>query len=112
MKALGFKSCRADPDVWYRAKTKPTSGYKYYAYVLLYIDDILAIHHNAMQCLYFINKYFTIKTESMGDPDLYLGAKMRKVCMDNGVEAWAMSPAKYVKEAVLLVKERLAKDGN
>ena len=90
--------------MWYRLEIEPTSGYKYYAYVLLYVDNILAIHHNAIQCLHSINKYFTIKPESMGDPNLYLGAKLRKVQMDNGVKAWAMSPAKYVKEAVTLVK--------
>ena len=39
---LGFTSSLADPDVWYRASTKP-NGYKYYAYILVYVDNVLII---------------------------------------------------------------------
>ena len=31
---------------------------------------------------------------------MYLGAKLRKVVLENGVEAWATSASKYVHEAV------------
>ena len=31
---------------------------------------------------------------------MYLGAKLRTTVLGNGVEAWAFSPAKYVREAV------------
>ena len=41
-----------------------------------------------------------------------MGAKLRKVQMENGVEAWAVSPAKYVEEAVTLVKKKLVLEGN
>jgi hypothetical protein len=39
---LGFKSSKADPDVWMR-KARKTSGDVYWEYVLCYVDDILAI---------------------------------------------------------------------
>ena len=39
---MGFTSCTADPDVWFRQSSKK-DGTKYYQYVLLYTDDILAI---------------------------------------------------------------------
>ena len=39
------------------------------------------------------------KIKSFRDPDIYLGAKLRKVTLDNGVEAWGHSPSKYVQEA-------------
>ena len=42
---------------------------------------------------------------------MYLGAKLRKVTLPNGVEAWTMSPAKYAREAVSFVKEKLRKKG-
>jgi len=42
MNELGFESCKADPDVWLRLSTK-VDGSKYYQYVLLYTDDILAV---------------------------------------------------------------------
>ena len=39
---MGFQSSMVDPDVWLRAATKG-DGEKYYEYVLMYVDDILAI---------------------------------------------------------------------
>jgi Reverse transcriptase (RNA-dependent DNA polymerase) len=39
---LGFQSSPADPDVWLRAASKP-DGETYYEYMLMYVDDILAI---------------------------------------------------------------------
>ena len=47
---------------------------------------------------------------SIGDPDIYLGAKLRNVQLDNGVFAWGMSPEKYVQEAVRNVEEHLTKE--
>ena len=41
-----------------------------------------------------------MKAGSIGDPDIYLGAKVKKMRMNNGVTAWAISPGKYVNEAV------------
>ena len=39
---LGFKPTRIDPDVYYR-KNYRTDGTPYYKYLLVYIDDVLAI---------------------------------------------------------------------
>ena len=41
MAHLGFKSCRADPDVWMRDAVRPRDGMDYWEYVLLYVDDAL-----------------------------------------------------------------------
>jgi hypothetical protein len=60
-----------------------------------------------MQEIAKINKRFPLKKGSVGDPDLYLGAKLRKVTLPNGVSAWSMSPSKYVQEAVRNVKKYL-----
>jgi hypothetical protein len=44
---------------------------EYNAYALIYMDDTLVIHHDAMAAgLLEINQFFTIKKESMGDPDI------------------------------------------
>jgi hypothetical protein len=43
----------------------------------------------------------------VGDPDIYLGAKLQKVVLENGVVAWSMSPSKYVQKAVKNVKDCL-----
>ena len=109
MRTLGYLPCKADPDLWYKSMVCPEDNFKYYAYMLLYIDDCLAIHHNAEMALTELDNYFAMKKGSIGDPDIYLGAKLRAVELNNGVKAWSMSPAKYVKEAVENVKEYLDK---
>ena len=37
---MGFESCKADPDVWFRSAMKG-DGTEYYQYFFLYTDDIL-----------------------------------------------------------------------
>ena len=79
---------------------RPDDGYKYYAYMLLYVDDALAIHHDATSALDELGRYFQMKPGSVGDPDIYLGAKLQKIQLENGVEAWSMSSSKYVQDVV------------
>eukprot|EP00957_Ditylum_brightwellii_P032181 2439896-Ditylum_brightwellii.AAC.1 len=42
MRHLGSTSCPTDPDVWMRPAIQ-SDGSKYYEYILLYVDDALAI---------------------------------------------------------------------
>ena len=87
MDHLEFKSCKADPDVWLREATK-SDGSKYYEYALLYVDDVLVMSANAEEVLrYEIGKYFTLKEESIGEPHVYLGGKVLRVELENGVLA-------------------------
>ena len=111
MRHLNFEACLADPDVWMRPAVK-ANGQDYYEYVLLYTDDTLCISENAEHILRNeIGKYFELKEESIGPPKLYLGGHMRKVTLENDVEAWAFSSTQYVKSAVQNVEETLAKKG-
>ena len=71
------------------------------------MDDILAISHDAMTALDRMDKFFMMKKGSIGYPDINLGAKLRKVQLDNGVFAWGMSPTKYVQEEVRNLEEHL-----
>ena len=95
MHHLGFKPCLADPDLWMKATVRP-DGFEYYAYVLLYVDDVMVIHHDALSILSRLDKYFKMKPGSVGDPTMYLGATLKKMQLENGKVAWANSPAKYV----------------
>ena len=106
MGTLGYKSCLADQDLWYKPMTRD-DGYQYYAYALLYVDDVLIVHHDGLSALREIDKFFKMKADSIGDPDIYLGAKLRTITLSNGVEAWGMSPSKYVQEAVRNIQEYL-----
>lgn len=110
MRHLGYVSCKADPDLWMKPEVRPSDGFKYWAYILLYVDDALALHHDAEAELHKLDKYFKMKDGSIGDPDFYLGAKLRKVRLSNGVEAWSASPTKYCGEAVSNVEAYLGKE--
>ena len=94
------KSCLADPDLWYKPEVGQEDRLRYYSYVLLYGDDSLCIHHLAEEDLNKIDKFFKMKAGSIQDPDIYLGSKVKPMKMNNGVTAWALSPSKYVNEAI------------
>ena len=112
MRHLGYKPCKADPDLWMKAETRPEDGFLYYAYILLYVDDCLCIHHNATEALEKLDTFFMMKPGSIGDPDIYLGSKLRKVQLDNGVWAWGQSPSKYIQDACRNAEEYLSKRFN
>jgi hypothetical protein len=108
---LKFESCLADPDVWLRLAAKE-DGEEYYEYLLVYVDDLLAISEHPKVILDDINSYFHLKPESVGPPDLYLGAKLSKATMNNGVEAWCNSSHRYVQEAIKNTEKYLQQNGN
>ena len=47
---LGFTSSLAHPNLWYKTAAKP-DGFEYYAYDLIYVDDILAISHSPKETM-------------------------------------------------------------
>ena len=87
MQLLGYEPCSADPDLWFKAQFRPDDSFHYYKYVLLYMDDSLAISHDITAALDRMDKFFMMKKGSIGDPDIYLGSKLCKVQLDNGMFA-------------------------
>ena len=83
MKGLGYTPCLADLDLWYKAEVRPDDGFEYYFYIICYVDDILLIHHDSLSILKIIDSYFQLKPTSIGDPDIYLGAKVTKTNLAN-----------------------------
>ena len=108
MSHLEFEPCQADPDLWMRI-ARDNSGREYYEYMLLYVDDCLVVSHQPDTVLNKLGKYFTLKPSSVGTPNLYLGAKMAKITLPNGVSAWGLSASKYVQESVRNVEKELNK---
>jgi hypothetical protein len=100
MRQMGYTSCKADPDLWYKAETRPADNFRYNAYILCYVDNNLCVHHNPMSVLNLINGYMPLKSSLVGDPDIYLGAKLKMTQLENGIWAWGLSPPKYVAQAV------------
>ena len=52
-----------------------------------------------------------MKDDKIAEPDVYLGATLSKMSLDNGQTCWTMSPEQYVKAAVNNVEENLARQG-
>jgi hypothetical protein len=76
MLEMGFESCKADPDVWFCPSIN-SKGLKYYEYVLLYTDDILAIGENPEHFIREeLDKCFVVKPKSIGKPTQYLRNKV------------------------------------
>jgi hypothetical protein len=57
-----------------------------------------------------INNYWPLKPDSVGNPDIYLGAKLKQTRLDNGVWAWVLSPSKNVNQAVKNCEKHLSKN--
>jgi hypothetical protein len=108
MKHLGWHPCHADRDLWMKAETRPDKGALYWAYILIYVDDILCVHHDPGSPLAKLDEYFNMREGSIQVPTFYFGAKLKKTVLPNGVVAWGMSSSKYVQSAVQNVKEYLA----
>jgi hypothetical protein len=100
MRRMGYTSCKADPDLWYKAETRPADNFRDYVYILCYVDDISCVHHDPMSVLNLINGYMPLKPSWVGDPDIYLGAKLKMTWLENGIWAWGLSPSKYVAQFV------------
>ena len=107
----GYSSCRADPDVWMRAKSKP-DGFRYWSYIMVYTDDILVVDHEPKLVMDYLASCYTLKPGSVKEPDTYLGAQVSKFYIDGASDPmkprWAMSSEKYVKQAVADVEKELS----
>ena len=81
-------------------KAKRADNTDYWEYVLLYVDDCICISTDPEDIVRkTIAKYFLMMEASIGEPDVYLGGKVRKVELDTGEICWAFSSLQYVQEA-------------
>lgn len=118
MQDLEFKPCEADPDVWMRSGTKK-NGEKYWEYVLIYVDDILAVSADPTKIMESLSELYRLKEDpstkkKFGKPDRYLGANIGEYVIPGsktGKKHWFMSSDGYVKSAITNVEIELAKEG-
>jgi len=108
--AMNFENTRADPDVWRRKARKP-SGQAYWELVFVYVDDLLCMSHNPKDFMNALSDEYTLKKESVKEPDICLGAEISKFMFKDGSSAWSMSSTKYLKATIENVKGILTKDG-
>eukprot|EP00804_Cyclotella_cryptica_P009986 CCRYP_015410-RA/>CCRYP_015410-RA protein AED:0.07 eAED:-0.02 QI:0/0/0/0.66/0.5/0.66/3/0/553 len=90
MRQMGYRSCPADPDLWLKEQTD-RKGRK--------ISVML------MTC--WINSFLPLQPNSVGPPEMYLDAKLKRKAFEDGTLAWGLSPAKYVQQAVKNVETYL-----
>ncbi len=110
---LGFTPTMADPDV-YRKPKLDSEGKEYYAYLVLYVDDVLAIEEDPQATMDQIENVFRLK-EGIGKPKMYLGTDIREwstqhVDGSNG-NCWAIGSESYLKEAVRVAESNMSKLG-
>ena len=107
---LGYKSTKADPDVWIRAAIKQ-NGFEYYEMVLVYVYDILVTAFDPKLTMDAIGKLYRLKEGSVGPPEQHFGAKIKRVQLPNGNMAWSIGADKYVDNALVPVKATLESEG-
>ena len=107
---LGFVPSRADPDVWMRPAIKE-DGFKYWEYLLTYVDDCLCISATPEKVLGGIATKFTLKDNKMEEPETYLGASLTKMTNEDNQECWAMSSDKYCAAMIDNVEDVLQRKG-
>ena len=109
---MGFDPTIADPDVSRRANAKD-DGFKYYEYILVYVDDLLIISHSPNTHLERIQATYELNPSSIGPPSRYLGADVERVTRPgdpSGKEYWSFSAHTYVRNAVKNVKLMLQEE--
>lgn len=106
---MSFSPSHADPDVWLRPGTK-ADGEEYYEYVLVYVDDILAISVNPKKIMNDIQSKFKFKNNAIVEPEMYLGARLKKRKLGT-YECWTMNSNDYIQAAIKNVEERLSRTG-
>ena len=104
---LKFKSSLVDPNLWYKPMIT-SDGIDYYAYILVYVDNILIIDKNSGQFMDLLKDTYTVKPSSIGEPKIYLGADINKVYYSDNPYAWSMGSQSYVKEAIRNIKKHLS----
>ena len=107
---MGYKSTKADPDVWIKPAAKP-DGTEYYEMILVYVDDVLHISHDTEPVMKTLGESYRLKGNTHGEPDRYLGANINKVSVGNKV-LFSMQCDDYVKSSITNLEQMLRDDGS
>ena len=106
---IGFKSSPADPNVWLRPEIKPDSE-EYYEYVLMYLDDILAISIDPTEIIKSMEgKTVKYKNCKIAPPEMYLGARLKRNII-NGNMCRTITSYDYVIAAVQTIKDAITQN--
>jgi len=73
----------------------------------VYVDDILVIAFDPELTMDAIGKLDRLKEGSVGPPERYLGANIKRVQLPVGTMAWSIGADEYVDNALATVKATL-----
>ena len=93
---MGFKSSMTDPDVWTRPAVKP-AGEENYEYLLMYVDNTLAISMQPRDVMKEIERRLKFKNDKVEEPSSCLGAQLQNKVID-GWDCWTFTCLDYVKQ--------------
>ena len=110
---LGYQPCEADQDVYMKEATKP-DGTKYWAYIIVYVDDVLCVNHDTKSTMDLISNLYRMKEGSIETPKVYLGANIKEWKLQDAdgefTKCYASSSNTYAKEAVRIVEGLMLKN--
>ena len=92
IRAMGFPSTIAEQD-GHQVTAKP-DGFKYYKFILIYVDDVFIVSHSPQDHLSRIQACYELNPTSIGSPLGYLGVNVEKVSWPGdpiGSEHWSVS---------------------
>ena len=58
-------------DVWMKPEPNPQTGKDYYAYVIVYVDDLIHIYHNTKVFIKELKVVYSLKYSILGLPTQY-----------------------------------------
>ena len=86
-------------------------GFEYFAYILVYVDDLLIKKKDTKEAMAQIQERFTVKPSSIKEPKSFLGADINKIYYSDGYYGWTMGTETYVTYATKILKKRVATEG-
>lgn len=91
---------------------KTSEGIYNKKYMICYIDDYLIIIRQPKELLNRLNKYFPLKSPSVGPSKLFLAANLlSQMTLPNGIEASAMWSSQYLHEELKHVEKEMVHKG-
>ena len=90
---MGYRSCPASPVLWLKEQTDRKFS-DYHVYILCYVDNLLAVHHNHRHIIDRIHSFLPLKLDLVGPSNIYLRAKLKNKTFEDDKMAWRQSPSK------------------
>ena len=86
---LVYEPLVSEMDFYMKPKTNPQTDKDYYAYVLVYVDDLLHLNHDQEIFMKELEVVYRLKYGILVPPIRYLGPNVEKVQLEEVSIAWS-----------------------